>query len=218
MRLPMTIEDIRLIEDGLWEGKLQVEDFRVLHAPSITHGAVSVIVVNDPSLEFDEHAGRINFDLIKARLANRGDTDRVIIVSGCAVDRKAVRSTRPTVASDGTFSPGDERFLHALRVLPRRVRRVGEELLNQIRSEFEGGLKYHPITGSYVQTPDKFWAVRIQPQDRSLRIVVRGEPDYFGPVTEIELRPDRASYSSFKIWKRSQLPAALAIIRMAQRE
>jgi hypothetical protein len=60
--------------------------------------------------------------------------------------------------------------------------------------------------------------VRIQPQDQSLRIVVRGEPAYFGPVTGISLNPDRASYSSLKIWKASQLPAAMAIIKAAQRE
>jgi hypothetical protein len=201
MPLPMTLEDVRLIEDGLWEARLRRNDFRVLHAPSKTYGDVSALVVNDPSVRFRAHSRRITSDLIRARLVNRGDTDRAIIVRGCQVRRETVARNRHT-ADRGMFrTRGDKRFLRALRALPLEVRELGKELLAEIRAEFGGGLKYHPESKTFVQTPDNFWAVRIQPQDQSLRIVVRGEPEYFGPVTGISLAPDRASYSSFKIWK-----------------
>jgi hypothetical protein len=156
MRIPMTIEGVRLIEDGLWEGWLREEDFRVFHASSKTYGAVSMLVVNDPSVNFDQHVGRITFDLIKARLANKGDSDRVIIVRGCEARREPITSGKDTAASDKAWSRGDERFLRALRVLPREVSELGRELLAEIRAEFGGGFKYHPISKSYVQSPDKF--------------------------------------------------------------
>jgi len=218
MRIPMTIEDVRLIEDGIWEGRLQADDLRVFHASPKSYGTVSVVIVNDPSLKFDQHRRRITFDLLWALLANRGDTDRVIIVRGCEAPCQSVTPSNETATREGEYAGGDEQFLRGLRALPQRVRDVGRELLAEIRAEFGGGLKYHPISKSYVQTPDKFWAVRIQPEDRSLRIVVRGEPEYFGPVTGITLKPDRTSYSSFKISKPSQLAAALSIIKSAKRE
>jgi len=218
MRIPMTIEDVRLIEDGLWEGRLQADDLRVFHASPKSYGTVSVVIVNDPSLKFDQHGRRITFDLLWARLANRGDTDRVIIVRGSQSRCEVEMPCDHVGAQSREWSRGDESFFRALRAMPPRIRALGKQLLAEIRPELSGSLRYHPTSKTYVETPDNFWAVRIQPEDRSLRIVVRGEPEYFGPVTGITLKPDRTSYSSFKISQHSQLAAALSIIKMAKRE
>jgi len=185
---------------------------------SLAWVSLSVILVKDLSVNFEEHSGKITFDLIKARLSNRGDTDRVIIVRGCQ-PRCEVETTCDHIgAQSREWSRGDNSFFRGLRAMPPRIRALGKELVAEIRSELGGSLRYHSTSKTYVQTPDNSWAVRIQPEDRSLRIVVRGEPDYFGPVTGITLKPDRTSYSSFKISKLSQLAAALSIIKMAQRE
>lgn len=76
MRVRMSIEDVRLTEYGLWEGRLQADDLQVFHASPKSYRKVSVIIVKDPSFKIDQYASRMTSDLLRASLANRGGTDR----------------------------------------------------------------------------------------------------------------------------------------------
>lgn len=107
---------------------------------------------------------------------------------------------------------GDSLFLEAL---PDSLRNIGEDLLKSIRERFSGELKFYPKSRKYVETPNNFWAVVIQPRDKSLRVTVKGRPQSHISPPDIELKPDLSSYSSFKIKSLSQLKSALAVITEA---
>ena len=66
-----------------------------------------------------------------------------------------------------------------------------------------------------MESPDNFWTVKPQPRDKSFRITVRGVPEKFDIPQSIELKPDMAGYSTFKISKIEQIDAAIHIIRQA---
>jgi len=213
----MTIKNVRRIEDGLWEAMLQDTDLRSLEAPVDSYGDQNILIVNDRALKFRAHSRRITFDSTRARLVNRGESNRTIIVRGCRTRRTTAVIRREVCAPDRFDSGGDRHFIRSLAEVSPLVQHLGEQLLLNVRDEFDGGLKFYPKSTNYAETPDNFWSVRVQPSDQSLRIIVRGEPRHFGPVTGVELKPDRPGYSSFKIWKPSQLASAVAIIKAAQR-
>ena len=98
---------------------------------------------------------------------------------------------------------------------------MNEIILEPIESDVTGyGPEYYrrnrqPTEPYYVENLN-FWTVRIQPRDVSLRITVYGKPNSFtNRDSTIELKPDMASYSSFKIHTQKQVSGAVSIIRQA---
>jgi len=71
---------------------------------------------------------------------------------------------------------GDKRFIHDL---PSSLTHVGILLLRTVRQEFRGRLRYYQPSNEYVETPDNFWAVQIQPRLEAIKITVRGRPREF---------------------------------------
>jgi len=109
---------------------------------------------------------------------------------------------------------GDALFLSQLTP---ELTQLGISLLQFVRADSPGPLVFHPRSSKYVESPDNYWTVRIQPRDRSLRITVRGIPSRFSNVSTIELKPDMGTYSAFKIWRDEQLKEAVQVIREASR-
>jgi hypothetical protein len=96
------------------------------------------------------------------------------------------------------------------------MRSLGEQLLSAVRKEFPGELTYEPRAAKFDETPEIFWTVKIQPQDKSLRITVRGTPESFKPVSGIGLQLDKFGYSFFVLSKPELVPGALSLIRQAR--
>ena len=107
-------------------------------------------------------------------------------------------------------------YLADLSVDPE-LRRIGSQLLARVRAKRPGGLRHYPESGRYVETPDNYWTVKIQPRDRSLMITVRGRPELFSTIDGIDVKPDRGSYSRFKVSSAAQVDAAAAVILRARR-
>ena len=103
------------------------------------------------------------------------------------------------------FSDGDHQFIADLSKLPPLLQKLGKELLQEVRCTFPGKLQYYPKSKKYVESPDNFWVVKIQPRAKSLRIVVYGSPQKHGSKKSIELKDDMTGYSSFIINNPSQL-------------
>jgi hypothetical protein len=105
-------------------------------------------------------------------------------------------------------------FLSDLKRLPPRLRQIGLDLLIGVRERHPGKLRL-ARKGSWVESPDNFWTVKIQPMDGSLAITVRGIPDLYLSYAALDVRPDRGTYSRFKLYSRHQLPDTLRAIRRA---
>lgn len=111
----------------------------------------------------------------------------------------------------------DWRFLESLKeksVSPR-LREIATALLTRVRSDFPGRLHYHQKAGRWVETPDNFWTLRVQSDDRTLRITLRADGQRLAVPRDIKLSADRPSYTAFKIWQMSQVSSAFILIRQA---
>ena len=110
---------------------------------------------------------------------------------------------------------GDERFIAGLSKLPPLQQNLGKELLKAIREVHSGKLKYFSKSKKYVESPDNFWVVKIQPRAKSLRIVVYGSPNRHRGKKSIELKDDMTGYSSFLLDNPVQLAESVSTILQA---
>jgi hypothetical protein len=119
----------------------------------------------------------------------------------------------PTYKLSRTLSTGDKLFLSEL---PLDIRNLGEGLLSEVRQHFPGELNYEPRSAKFDETPEIFWTVKIQPNDNSLRITVRGTLEDFNKIPGIDLKLDKFGYSAFVIQHPDQIPNALEVIKQAR--
>jgi hypothetical protein len=108
----------------------------------------------------------------------------------------------------------DAEFLGAL---PPQLRDLGEQLLSEVRRRWPGNLHASP-SKRFVEGPDNYWTVKIQPVDGSLRITVRGEPERLSADPRLGLKADQNSYSTFKIRSVDEIPLVLEVLRNARRK
>ena len=110
---------------------------------------------------------------------------------------------------------GDERFIAGLSKLPPLQQKLGKELLKAIREVHSGKLKYFSKSQKYVESPDNFWVIKIQPRAKSLRIVVYGSPNRHRGKKSIELKDDMKGYSTFILKNPEQLEESVSTILQA---
>ena len=99
-----------------------------------------------------------------------------------------------------------------------RLSDFGRQLLSAVRASYPGTLRLAPKSGKFVETPDNFWTIRIQPRDESFRITLRGNPDDFSPTDGIRLVPDRTGYSSLKLTSSMQIADFIKLLQQVPRK
>jgi hypothetical protein len=233
MSLKLTIEGAKLIEKGVWRARLKPEETSAFGKCSSRSGPYSVLLL-DAKVGFNERAQSITFDPNATRLLNIGSTDQIIILRGgpsqAPISTRSeqplpskrpanenqpnttVRKKIPEHELGNVLSTGDKLFLSEL---PPELRETGEALLSSVRSEFKGELRYEPRSAKFDETPEIFWTVKIQPQEKSLRLTVRGVPDTFPTLEGIDLKMDKFGYSAFVITHKGQVSGAVSAIRQA---
>lgn len=212
MPMRLSIEDAEPVADDIWKASLDPSEIRRLGDCQNAYGDLSVVLLTGPVSS--EGASRLEFDPRHARLLNVGATSDTVILASTSgeTEQTGERGQLATGARMRMSATGDSRFLDSL---PPEIQALGEKLLSGVRRHFPGELKYRQPSGKYVESPDNFWTVKIQPRDKSLRVTVRGVPEAFQVSGEIVLKPDMGSYSAFKISRLEQLTAAISVIRRA---
>lgn len=239
LKLKMTIDGAVNIDSGIWRAPLDPQEAATLGQCESRSGAFSVLLI-ESKVDFNTVSQSISFDADSAVLLNIGCTDRAIIMSSVDIDTAEIHDTDtfPPSGSDEshsqtpppplgddpkeeqtenfelsqTLSTGDKLFLSEL---PADVRHLGESLLSEVRRLFPGDLHYEPRSAKFDETPAIFWTVKILPQEKALRITVRGTPESFGQATDIDLQLDKFGYSAFLLKHPTQVPDALSIIKQA---
>jgi hypothetical protein len=240
LKVTITIDGAKRIEQGLWKATLKPEEAATLGECDSHSGPFSVLLL-EASFDYDLQTQSLTFDPNASRLLNIGSTDQVILLSGesvravkkataASVPARPVKSREPAskpppAAAAPTAKKGSEIELsHALSTgdklflseLPTEMRSLGEQLLSGVRKEFHGELNYEPRAAKFDETPEIFWTVKIQPQDKTLRITVRGTPESFEPVSGMNLQLDKFGYSFFVLSELEQIPDALKLIRQGR--
>jgi hypothetical protein len=210
MGLKVTV-DVEPISRGIWKGHLAPNELGAFGGTSNKYGATSVILLLGPE-GIDETPSTLTFDVGQARLLNVGRTSDTLIVSTYEGASSSARAT-----TDGRArSDGDAAFLSELAHQTPSLRKLGEGLLNGVRAQFPGHLTRTGSGMFFVERPDNFWTVTINPRVQSLTITIYGQPDRFNvPGKIFEIKHDRSSYSRFKLVNQSQLLAGIDVIRQA---
>lgn len=195
------VEGRRLTRD-VCEADIPPQDLDLFAEAPRSEGETSVLLLPQPP---EELGGQLAFTPGSVVVLNRGSTPRAILVSSPSSEtqKEETRMKRS----------GDQEFLAEL---PSSLRSLGSTLLAEVRKRWPGGLKSTP-SGRFIETPDNFWTVKIQPRDKSLRLTVRGEPERLGGVAELGLRADRPGYSTFKVSQLDQIALALTVLTKAPR-
>lgn len=206
----VTIDKVTPGAKGVWTSSIEPQRLLKLGNPIRQWGCLSVVMVSQPS--FENHS--LQFDLDSAILLNLGNSSEAILVD--SRESKSVGTKLVLQSNVHTHSSGDLRFVKELSALSEPLRKLGEQLLGEIRQEFAGELVFHEKSGKFVESPDNFWVIRVQPRAQSLRIIVYGTPKKHGAKSTIELKDDMTGYSSFVINSQGQLREAIDIIREAK--
>lgn len=214
MALKVVLENAQEVGEGLWVAQVPPWDLKALGNPLSSSGTVSIVLLLGSSPpEPTEH---LEFEPSAARLLNTGSGARTLLVfggqTGADGDEEEVATHR--------FGPGvqhdDAQFLKETEQLPRELGDLGKTLFTTLRREFPGYFQ-RTSKGRYVNRPDNFWTIKVQPRDRSFRITVRGTPSNFGRVPGLVVKNDRSGYSNFKLSSGRELTGALDVIRKAGR-
>jgi hypothetical protein len=198
---------------GIWVAKIDPQQLLKLAKPHRQGGGISIILVNYPI--FYDGRKCLEFDLGAAELLNLGSSNEAVFI-----DSRVSTSTGevlPSTELKRNFAKGDMLFLQEIDTLPESIKELGKQLINGIRSLFPGELQFHPKSKKFVESPDNFWVVRIQPRDKSFRIVVYGSPEAHPKYTNISLANDMKSYSAFKLERQAQLLDTIAAIKESHR-
>lgn len=197
------------------------------------HDEPYVLIVNSSSeLGFyDERNALADLDALDARLRRLPIPDLLNDIYWSTTSKGASEIQKGPVKRDG-----DQMFIQKL---PEGLRMLGEAILGAVRKKHDGDLKYYTSGDRYVETPDNFWTVKIQPRAKSLVITVRGLPGSFHGDADfevspkagassalvrrlatpsdgkIELKRDRGSSSRFTLKDQAQLETAGRIIEWA---
>ena len=211
--LRLSIQGARQIAEEVWRVQLDPSELRLLGPCSDTYGKLSVILVTTAARRSDD---KLEFEARCAHVLNIGTSSEAIVIFDpeSEVARAVSEPSSPPLEAP-VHAPGDQAFL---RDLPDGLRSLGEELLTRVRRQFTGRLVYYPDSGRYVEKPDNFWTVRIQPRVKDLEITVRGGPEHFVVPDGIELKPHMHGYSSFKISRSDQIPGTLSILTQARKK
>lgn len=198
---------------GIWTAPVDPQQLLKLAKPIRQGGQLSVVFITKPTFYADRQG--LEFDLGAAELLNLGSGNEALFI-----DSRAQESTSVEVQTDSqprNVAQGDALFLKGIDTLPDSVKELGRQLLGNVRRIFPGELHFHPKSQKFVESPNNFWVVRIQPRDKSLRLTVYGSPNAHPNYRDISLVNDMAGYSAFKLNQESQLADAISAIKTAQR-
>ena len=216
MAMRMVLEGVKACGGSVWLAELAPQEVRQrLGEPRHTQGRPSVVLL--AGLQFDAGPRRLEFDPSGVVVLNLGTTTDVVLVD--TRDPGSVAMTgAPAVAAEPApaLGPGDQAFLTMVRRDAPRLLPTARGLVSGVRALFPGDL----VRGrrrSFVEGPDNFWAVDIQPRAGNFQVHVRGKPERF-TGSPLKLMKDRGSYTRFYVRDPAEADAAVGLIAQAPRK
>lgn len=208
----VSIENVAASLDNVWVSTIEPQKLLKLTNPLNQSGTINVVMVTNP--KFSSQRDSLQFDLDSVQLLNLGNSTHTVFINSKNSIVSNLRDIKETDATEQSM--GDKLFLEELCNLPDVQKNIGVKLLTIIRQNYPGELIYHHKSGKYVESPDNFWVVRIQPRAKSLRIIVYGKPEEYSELENIQIKPDMTGYSNFLISDEKQLLEATKIILRAK--
>lgn len=204
MPVRLIVENAKKLNDSVWIANVDQSDIAILSAAKSKIGNTNILYL--PSTEKPvaglEH---LSLDPNEVIFLNSGTSSKSLIVFG---EKAEILDNKNQT---GNYNGDDDLFSKEILKLPQPLQDLGNELVGCIRKSFPGYFLKSP-NGRYVNQPDNFWTIKIQPNDQSLALTVRGKSFEFRSVGEIDVLDDRPGFSRFKLKEYRQLESAIKII------
>lgn len=208
--MEILIRPSKELSQDVWEAKQDPGELSLFGKPLTESGSISVIQVTG-DVTLDEPGAALRFDHRHAHVLNLGHSDRTIVIR--TGDTMRDRSSLAEISH-----AGDQRFLSDLRSASPELHAIGSPILGRVRAmRPDNDLTYYEKSHRYVEKPDNYFTVKIQPRARSLVITLRGEPKHFSTIRNLTIVPDQNGYSRTMITSASQIDDAVAAILRARR-
>jgi len=232
--MDVTFGGVRAIDAGVWTGPLSAADAKRLPGAPLKIAGPHVVLLQRPG--WDGAALKAPFESVSVLALGHGEAAIYLSAEagarGTAADASAAAPTDAPAttatpiatesATPATRRPGDtgddEAFIEALNEIGSDMARTGHALLTRIRALYDGALTR--AAGSprlFVETPDNFWSVEIQPRRQAIKLVVRTTEEALlraGLPYDGERPP---SYWAMKIYGDGEFESALRFLALAKR-
>jgi len=205
MAVRIIVENAKNLDNSVWIANLDQSDTAILSSAKSKIGNTNILYL--PSTEKpDASTGRLSLDPNEVIFLNSGTSSESFIVFGQKAEISDIQK------QTSIYNGSDDLFMKEILKLPKPLQELGNELVECIRKSFPGYF-IKSTNGRYVNQPDNFWTIKIQPQDQSFALTVRGKSSEFSDVEDIEVLKDRPGFSRFKLKEYRQLESAIEIIK-----
>lgn len=219
----------RVLDDGVWAGTLSQAEARRLPGAPLRSGGPHVVMLAAPAWNGAEL--RAPFDGVNVVALGAGETAIFLGVTATAPLARALGAERPPARSAATApqpapeagqrtsehadANDDAAFVAECAQLGSEMERVAGALIARIRASYAGRLKRQTNPRLFVETPDNFWSVEIQPRAGAIKLVVRTD-EYALVRAGLPVHSERPpSYWAMKIYGDGDIETALRFVAVA---
>lgn len=209
----MTISNIYKLDDKVYTTKMKPSEIRMFGDCKSNEGTISVL-----SLDISENditdggftGGFVRFQPDSVSVINVGNSEyTVVLVNG-------TDSEEDNFDEKISLGRGDADLIEETDP-ESTLRSILLEILKGVRRHHRGNLQLSQ-SGKYIETPDNFWTIKLQPRDRSFRITLRGNPYKFDSIKNLKIKKDLNGYSTFKISSMDHVKEAVKTILIAAKK
>ena len=228
MSLRIVYEHAEQLSLGVWRVPIPPSELTHL-GPSMAAGPGRSVIVASAPPTYDAEGQMLSVTASPLLVAHQGDPETAEVIVVCTItshgkeepmstpehQRPQTNAPTPKPKPEPQLAAGDREFLIALGRDRHVLSAAGRRLLHEIRTFYKVGA-LEKKGRRFVETPDNFWTVTIQPRAQSLRISVYGTSAILhAPAGITWEKAPRPGYSEFLIHRDSQIEGAVQIIRQA---
>lgn len=222
----------RALDDGVWTGTLSEVEARRLPGVPLRSAGPHVVMLTAPAWNGAEL--RAPFDGVSVVALGAGERAIFLAATAAAAPlaRASAAEATPTSAAPAAPTPApapeqtpteptatndDAAFVAECAQLGSEMERVAGAFIARIRASYAGRLKRQTNPRLFVETPDNFWSVEIQPRAGAIKLVVRTD-EYALLRAGLPVHSERPpSYWSIKIHGDTNIETALRFVAVGTR-
>jgi hypothetical protein len=208
--MKVVIPKATYVSEGVWQAHIAHDDLKALGEAFKIHGRVCVLSVREP--KFSSAIEELEFERATTSVLNLGSTDICYLIDVFGPGGQVAASGNST---EPELTPGDQVFLREVDASCPELTYLTKGLLAAVRAASGGELRKSATKTRYVNHPDNFWTIQLQPRKRNLRITIRGNPYEYRATGHIVLRRDMAGYSFFTLSRPEELDDAIDVLLQA---
>lgn len=227
--MDVSFRQVRAIEDGVWAGPLTAAEAARLPGAPLKIAGPHVLLLERPAWNGADL--KAPFTGVSVLALGHGEV-AIFLSTDAGAPTHTAAAPPQAVAPDGGQDPAatplphrrrrntgdDEMFVYGLNEMGADMARIGRALLARIRATYDGALSHTGYPRKFVETPDNFWGVEIQPRRRAIKLTVRSSEERLkdsGLPYESERPP---SYYAMRICEDRDIETALKLLTFAIRQ